>query len=306
MPEANLWTAIFTRIWRSSIMRQDDLTVLTFLFLVTNSDDEGYFYGTRESIAGMMQRGYQEVCNALETLCNTDPNDSSGIADGRRVIEESPNQWLVVNKRAYKEAMKLQSRREQTRKRVQKFREKGQENGSNAIETPCNAPSQELDKNKNKSKTEGAARTRTFSRADFIDEEWSLLKKLRVLIGNTHDKKMPLPSQRELRHFNKILYYPLTEIRSVIEWALSDTEADVNGFCWAAQVQSIPTKKKFENIRGQWRAIALPKQKKEEQKAKEQGVIKQQMQRVRCETEGEGGAVHISEILKPQLEGVQE
>lgn len=157
-----MYAKVFQQILDSSIA-EDWQTRHVFEDLLKLCDLNGVVDMTPESISRRTNVPLDIVQKAIGILESADPRSRNPDHDGRRIVRLDPHRdwgWIIVNYQHYRNLVSEEQRREKTRSRVAKFREKTQQNGiSNAHVThgnACNAMQREKQRDKKQSKEDGA------------------------------------------------------------------------------------------------------------------------------------------------------
>ncbi len=166
-----MYNKIFTKILDSSIWMEPTPTRIVWLTFIAAMDETGFVQFA--SVANVAHRAVVpllEAENAILTLEAPDPNSSDPENDGRR-IERVPGGWIVLNAVKYRELVTRTVIQEQTRKRVERHRERQKEtNTCNAPVTACNenvTPS-EAD-SESEADTKASSETTRVSSAEEVD-----------------------------------------------------------------------------------------------------------------------------------------
>lgn len=137
-----MYNKIFTKILDSSIWLETDATRLVWITLLAAMDEDGFCQFA--SVANLARRAVIDLpkCEeAVRVLESPDKNSADPENEGRR-IERVPGGWMVLNAAKYRELVTRIISREQTRKRVAKFRARnGDVTPSNESVTPSEAVS---------------------------------------------------------------------------------------------------------------------------------------------------------------------
>jgi hypothetical protein len=136
-----MYVKVFSGILDSSLMEQDVTTRWAWITLLCLCDADGRVRITREALARRANLPLEAVLVALDKFLGADPDSTTPDLDGRRLVQEAPNQWLVVNYTKYRDMTTDTRRRELTRERVASYRQRkaGDVTQCNAPVTPCNA-----------------------------------------------------------------------------------------------------------------------------------------------------------------------
>jgi hypothetical protein len=123
-------------IVKSSIMCESIHVRLVWLLLLAIADRDGYVEGAPSALARMFNVTPEQLADAFNVLTSPDPESRSKTEDGRRLVAAGNHRWLVVNYMHYRQLQSEEDRREKTRERVQRFRER---HAMSHDVTPCNA-----------------------------------------------------------------------------------------------------------------------------------------------------------------------
>jgi hypothetical protein len=121
------FTKLFSRIILSSIWNEDDKTRLVWITILAIKDENHMVDCALSGLARAARVSDEECEKAIAILEAPDPDDSSGIEDGRR-IKKVQGGWFVVNGATYQEVglaeWKLEQIRWKTAERVRRYRAK--------------------------------------------------------------------------------------------------------------------------------------------------------------------------------------
>ena len=114
---------IHSMILTSSI--NDSAVHVRWLWIVclASADRHGRFRATPAALARMANLPLKQIREGLDVLTSPDPSSSTEDEDGRRLIEESPNEWRIVNYPKYRAMKDPNEERAKTAERVRKHRE---------------------------------------------------------------------------------------------------------------------------------------------------------------------------------------
>ena len=131
-----MYVKVFAQIFDSSIA--DDFHLRHFFMdLLVLADPNGVVDMTPSAIAARTRIPLESVTAMIATLEQPDPESRTPDADGRRIERLDEHRtwgWLIINYNRFREIVNEEQRREKTRDRVARFREKSQQ------KAPCNAP----------------------------------------------------------------------------------------------------------------------------------------------------------------------
>jgi hypothetical protein len=98
----NTFCLLFGSILRSSIWVQENKeTRLVWITILALKDKDGCVYASKVGLADSAKVSPEECAAALVTLLSPDPNDTSGVYEGRRIVE-IPGGWRVINNDLYR------------------------------------------------------------------------------------------------------------------------------------------------------------------------------------------------------------
>ena len=118
-----MYVKLFSSILASSIWSEDVTTRLTWIALLAMSDPDGFVRGSDDGLARMANIPLPEFQRALDILSASDTRRPGQEFDGRR-IERTLEGVVLLNYCKYRELKDVDVRREQTRDRVRRFRER--------------------------------------------------------------------------------------------------------------------------------------------------------------------------------------
>lgn len=130
-----MYNKLFTKILDSSIWLEPLATRIVWITLIATMDEDGYCHFS--AIENLARRAGVDIeeCNAAVTiLLSPDANSGDPEHEGRR-IERVPGGFMVLNSEKHRDAVTREKRREQTKNRVKKYRERHSNNGN---VTQCN------------------------------------------------------------------------------------------------------------------------------------------------------------------------
>ena len=136
-----MYAKLFSDIIASSLWSEDLATRVLFVGLLALADEDGVVRARGHGLARMVNLPMSDMQEALNRLMEPDPESKSKEEEGRRVIEIEDG-YLLVNYKKYRDTKTSAERREETRKRVQRYRAHHKLNGDNEDATPvtpCNA-----------------------------------------------------------------------------------------------------------------------------------------------------------------------
>jgi hypothetical protein len=138
-----LFAKIFNQIYDSSIVESPE-TRFTFMDLLILSDKNGVVDMTHEAIARRTNRPLELVKKTIAELEGPDPRSRTPDADGARIFRLDDHRdwgWGIINYDYFRKLASEDQRREKTRLRVAKLREKKRKLPKESLPvTQCNAP----------------------------------------------------------------------------------------------------------------------------------------------------------------------
>src|SRR3990167_8591394 len=108
------FTKLFNSILMSSVWDESDESRIVWITLLALADQHGHIDGTVKSLARVARVPLPACQKAVETLLGPDPDDRSGVDDGRRIRTEQGG-WMIVNHALYRDRMNADERRERDR-----------------------------------------------------------------------------------------------------------------------------------------------------------------------------------------------
>lgn len=179
-----MYNRLFTKILDSSIWLEPVCTRVVWITLLAAMDEDGICrFACPANLARRAGVTLKECEKALDCLMSPDPNSSDPEFDGRR-LERFDGGYIVLNAKKYRELFSRQIQREQTRLRVQRYREK---KAGNAHVTASNERVTQSDA---VSETEAEERKNPQAGDIFASDEW---KDYEQLVLDTPDGKKWLP-----------------------------------------------------------------------------------------------------------------
>jgi hypothetical protein len=138
-----MFAKIFSQIFDSSIVENPELR-FTLMDLLVLADMDGVVDMTHEAIARRTNRPIDVIRKTISELEGPDPRSRTPDHDGRRLQRLDDHRdwgWIIVNYAKFRETASESERREKTRIRVARFKEKLKErHKGNAPVTHGNAP----------------------------------------------------------------------------------------------------------------------------------------------------------------------
>lgn len=128
-----MYVKIFSRILDSSIWDEDNETRLLWITLLAKADWDGFVIATDHAIALAARLSDAATAKSLAVLQAPDPQSTSPACEGKR-IEKVQGGYLIVNYSAYRELVRRDHVREQTRLRVARHRERQLEQAADGVD----------------------------------------------------------------------------------------------------------------------------------------------------------------------------
>jgi hypothetical protein len=137
-----MYNKLFTKILDSSIWLAPDPYRLVWITLIAAMDeDSNAMFACAENLAARARVPLDQTEAAIEAFMNPDPKGPDQEYEGRR-IERIPGGWHILNGQKYRSMVTRSIAREQTRERVQRYRERKRTvTESNVTVTPSEAVS---------------------------------------------------------------------------------------------------------------------------------------------------------------------
>lgn len=154
-----MYNKIFTKILDSSIWLESAATRIVWVVFIATHDEDGFAaFASPANLARRAAVSMEECLEAIRILESPDTNSSDPENEGRR-IERVPGGWMVLNAKKYRDIVKREVGREQTRQRVAAFRARKAQAAGNAIVTECNGHETECNKMFDSSSSESGSIT---------------------------------------------------------------------------------------------------------------------------------------------------
>lgn len=120
----SMYAKLFSKILDSSIWLEPNTTRIVWITLLAAMDEDGYaHFSTIQNLADRARVSKDEAQAAVHCFVNPDEGSGNPDHEGRRV-EKVPGGYLVLNAAYYRDMMNRDIQREQTRIRVQRWRNK--------------------------------------------------------------------------------------------------------------------------------------------------------------------------------------
>ena len=119
-----MYNKLFTKILDSTIWLEEDSTRLVWITFIAAMDEDGFVaLSSIGNVAARARVSIEAAEAAIAALESPDKADPSQEHDGRR-IERVPYGWMVLNSTKYRDIIRRETAKEQTRQRVAKHRAK--------------------------------------------------------------------------------------------------------------------------------------------------------------------------------------
>lgn len=119
-----MYNKIFTKILDSSIWLAPDPHRLVWITLIAAMDSQSIAtFACPENLAARARVSLEDTLDAIKAFESPDPYDPSQEFEGRR-IERVPGGWLILNGERYRNLVTRAVATEQSRLRMQRFRDK--------------------------------------------------------------------------------------------------------------------------------------------------------------------------------------
>jgi hypothetical protein len=131
-----MYNKLFTKILDSSIWLEPDATRIVWMTLIAAMDEDGFVqFASVANLAHRARVTLEDAKKAVLALESPDENSSDPDNEGRR-LERVDGGWIILNATKYRELVTRTVAKEQTRRRVAKYREK--KRSGNGDVTECN------------------------------------------------------------------------------------------------------------------------------------------------------------------------
>jgi hypothetical protein len=143
-----MYNRLFTKILDSSIWLEPCTTRIVWVTLLAAMDEDGFaHFSAIENLAARARVSLRDTQKAIDCFMSPDPNSTNPANDGRR-IERIPGGFLILNAPDHRRVFNREIRREQTRLRMQRHREKKRCDGDSVTSaspsvTPASASASE-------------------------------------------------------------------------------------------------------------------------------------------------------------------
>lgn len=106
------WCKLHDAIVRSSVWSESYATRIVWVTILAIKDADGIVDASVPGLARAANVSREEAEEALRIFLDPDPDDRSGVADGRRLVVEPGRGWRVVNHKLYRDGQGSDERRE--------------------------------------------------------------------------------------------------------------------------------------------------------------------------------------------------
>lgn len=180
-----MYNKIFTKILDSSIWLEAQPTRIVWVTLIAAMDETGFCaFSAPQNLANRAIVSLDEALSAIHVLESPDANSADPDNEGRR-IERVPGGWMVLNSEKYRELVTKVVIQEQTRKRVQRHREKKRNGGALHSVTHSDGTLQSPTSNAPVTPSRARSRSTAVSGAAFESRE-------REILSVAHEKIRPV------------------------------------------------------------------------------------------------------------------
>ena len=119
-----MYNKLFTKILDSTIWLENDATRLVWITLLACMDEDGYVaLSSVGNVAARARVPLESAQQAITALESSDPLDPTQEHEGKR-IERVPYGWMILNAGKYRDLIRRETIKEQTRERVAQHRAK--------------------------------------------------------------------------------------------------------------------------------------------------------------------------------------
>ena len=119
-----MYNKLFTKILDSTIWLESDATRLVWITFIAAMDEDGFVaLSSVGNVAARARVSLEAAETALRTLEAPDASGPDQEHEGRR-IERVPYGWMVLNAAKYRDIIRRETAKEQTRQRVARHRAK--------------------------------------------------------------------------------------------------------------------------------------------------------------------------------------
>jgi len=138
-----MYGKIFETMYTGSLVGAGPTVFALMPYIVTHCNAEGYVEINPKLVSVIIGTTEDEIKHAIDYLMGEDSDSRSEEEGGRRIIQEGAFLYRVVNYAKYRALRDADTRREQTRERVKRWRQKHKE--CNSSVTHGNAPKRQAD-----------------------------------------------------------------------------------------------------------------------------------------------------------------
>jgi hypothetical protein len=152
------WTKLFHKVLASSIWNEDMATRLVWITMLCMKNQNHIVEASVSGLAHMARVPLKDCQKAITTLEGPDPDDSSGVEEGRRIRKLEGGGWLVINGAAYRESKDEDERRAWMANYMREYRRKRKQNVNNRkhLLTPVNTSESDQNRSEQKEEERGA------------------------------------------------------------------------------------------------------------------------------------------------------
>jgi hypothetical protein len=119
-----MYNKLFTKILDSTIWLESDATRLVWITFIAAMDEDGFVaLSSIGNVSARARVSLEDTEAAIKALESPDRADPTQDHDGRR-IERVPYGWMVLNATKYRDIIRRETAKAQTRERVAKHRAK--------------------------------------------------------------------------------------------------------------------------------------------------------------------------------------
>lgn len=121
------YTKLFHKLLASSIWNEDLVTRVVWITMLCMKNQSQIVEGSMGGIAHMARVPIGDCAKAIAKLEGPDPDDSSGVREGRRLEKLENGGWLVINGGPYRDAKDEDERRAYMAKYMREYRKRKQD-----------------------------------------------------------------------------------------------------------------------------------------------------------------------------------
>ena len=120
------YTKLFQKILASSIWNEDVYTKVVWITMLAMKDQDQIVAASVGGLAHIARVTIEQCRRALATLEGPDPDDSSGVREGRRIEPLEHGGWVVINGKAYRDSKDEDERRAYMAHYMREYRKRKQ------------------------------------------------------------------------------------------------------------------------------------------------------------------------------------